>query len=94
MERIGAFMVRHPWLVTIPLVLMATLAVGVGVYNYLTAQRLDERVTIIERSPCAEAPGGQECQMIFRESIRNFTPSTTCVLERKLNLPCGSRFRP
>lgn len=94
MERIGAFMVSHPWLITVPLAIGAAVSMGFGIYNYLAAQDLGERVTIIERSPCDLDPQGQECQGSFRDAIRAFTPSTTCVLERKLNLPCGPRFQP
>lgn len=94
MERIGVFMVSHPWLITVPLALGAAVSIGVGIFNYFAAQDLGERVTVIERSPCAEDPQGPVCQAQFRDSIRAFTPSTTCVLERKLNLPCGPRFQP
>lgn len=87
MERIGAFMVKHPWLVTLPLAGLAALAVGVGAYNYFEVRDTATRVTRIEASPCQRDPQSHECAALRRSILLNEPIANSCISFRRIVRP-------
>ena len=87
MERIGAFMVSHPWMVTFPLVVLSGLAVFVGAYNYFEVRNQEQRVLRIERSPCQSDPAGPECAALRRQTALQEPLSNPCISFRRIIRP-------
>lgn len=87
LERMGEFMVRHPWLITVPLALVAVIALGVGVVNFQANQHTQDRVTRIEQSPCQANPAGPECARVRRQTAKREPLSVPCISFRRIVQP-------
>lgn len=87
MERIGAYMVAHPFIVTVPLVALSALAVFVGAYNFFEVRNQDQRVTRIERSPCQSDPADPECAALRRQTALEEPLSNPCISFRRIIRP-------
>lgn len=104
-ERAGRFMVEHPWLVTMPLALLTAISLLVAGVAYFGQQAVDDRVTVIEQSPCVKDPASKECNLIRRKLALHEPIQTLCIsFQRALPpqildytrcvLPQNQRFPP
>ncbi len=105
LEKTGGFMVQHPWLVTMPMVILTGISMAVAVLAWTGQNSVSQRVTTIEHSPCVQDPQSQACRSIRKELLRSEPKNISCIPFRKVlpqqvlaytrcNIPKNQKFPP
>ena len=63
-----------------------TLIAGIG-YSIYNIETVEDRVAVVESSPCVKNASGPACQAILDEAIRARSLQSTCVSFKQVLLP-------